>query len=274
MSFNLFQLVPAVYRLRDGQIAATLQLLTPAEQAELTSLQGSSTPLTADQQAELNALTAKSTRGPLESLLMVIDEQLQNFAADLDQLYDDQFIETCAPWVIPYIGDLIGYRSIKGIAVSVDEPRAEVANTISLRRRKGTVLVLEQLARDVTGWGAHAKEFFQVLGATQYVKCPRPGSHYAPDVRGWKPRAFRNSAFRPAALQPAEHRHLPVVARGDEPDQRNAGASLDRIRAGAGVLSLQFARLRYAALSCGDRSRRTDLGCGDRGQRARLFDAP
>ena len=56
MSFSLFQLVPAVYRLRDGQIAATMQLLTPAEQTELTSLQGSSTPLTADQQAQLNAL--------------------------------------------------------------------------------------------------------------------------------------------------------------------------------------------------------------------------
>jgi hypothetical protein len=205
MSFSLFQLVPAVYRLRDGQIASTLQLLTPAEQTELSTLQGSSTPLTADQQAGLNALTAKSTRGPLESLLMVIDEQLQNFAADLDQLYDDQFIETCAPWVIPYIGDLIGYRSIKGIAVSVDEPRSEVANTISLRRRKGTVLVLEQLARDVTGWGAHAKEFFQVLGATQYVKCPRPGSHYAPDVRGWKPRAFRNSGFSSMARKVDVH---------------------------------------------------------------------
>ncbi len=195
MSFSLFQLVPAVYRLRDGQIAATMQLLTPDEQKELSSLQGSSSPLTADQQAQLNALTAKSTRGPLESLLMVIDEQLENFAADLDQLYDDQFIETCAPWVIPYIGDLIGYRSIKGIAATVDEPRSEVANTISMRRRKGTVLVLEQLARDVTGWGAHAKEFFLALGATQYVKCLRLGSHYAPDVRGWKPRAFRNSAF-------------------------------------------------------------------------------
>ena len=35
-------------------------------------------------------------------------------ADDLDQLYDDQFIETCAPWVIPYIGDLIGYQSVEG----------------------------------------------------------------------------------------------------------------------------------------------------------------
>ena len=171
MSFSLFDLVPAVYRLRDGQIAASMQL----------------------------------TRGPLESLLMVIDEQLQNFAADLDQLYDDLFIETCAPWVIPYIGDLIGYQSIKGIAASVDEPRSEVANTISMRRRKGTVLVLEQLARDVTGWGAHAEEFFLRLSVTQYVKCVRLDSHYAPDVRGWRPRAFRNSAFSAMARKVDVH---------------------------------------------------------------------
>ncbi|MFZ0793974.1 MAG: hypothetical protein WAM65_09400 [Candidatus Korobacteraceae bacterium] len=205
MSFSLFEVIPAVYRLRDGQIAATMQLLTAAEQTELVSLQTSSTPLTTDQQALLNALTAKSTRGPLESLLMVIDEQLQNFAADLNQLYNNQFIETCAPWVIPYIGDLIGYQSIKGIAASVDDPRSEVANTISMRRRKGTVLVLEQLARDVTGWGAHAEEFFLRLGATQYVKCVRLGNHYAPDVRGWKPRAFRNSAFSTMARKVDVH---------------------------------------------------------------------
>lgn len=195
MNFSLFQLVPAVYRLRDGQLAATMQLLTPAEQTQLNALQTSLTPLDPEEQAELAALTAKATRGPLESLLMVIDEQLANFAADLDQLYNDQFIETCAPWVIPYIGDLIGYRPIQGIAAAVDDPRAEVANTISMRRRKGTVLVLEQLARDVTGWGAHAEEFFLKLGTTQYVKCMRLGNHYAPDVRGWKPRALRSSAF-------------------------------------------------------------------------------
>lgn len=205
MRFSLFELIPAVYRLRDGQIAATMQLLTPDEQTALTTLQSSLTPLDQEEQALLAALTAKSTRGPLESLLKVIDEQLANFAADLDQLYNDQFIETCAPWVIPYIGDLIGYQSIQGIAASVDDPRSEVANTISMRRRKGTVLVLEQLARDVTGWGAHAEEFFMRLGTTQYVKCVRLGNHYAPDVRGWKPRAFRNSAFSTMARRVDVH---------------------------------------------------------------------
>ena len=107
---------------------------------------------------------------------MVIDEQVAIVADDLTQLYEDQFIETCAPWVIPYIGDLIGYQSVQGIAPAIDNPRAEVAQTISLRRRKGTVLVLEQLARDATGWGAHAVEFFQVLGDTEYMNHVRPAT--------------------------------------------------------------------------------------------------
>jgi hypothetical protein len=197
MTIDLFQLAPAFYRLRDGQLAASMTLLTPAEQTQLAILQAKvkTTTLSADEQAELDALTAKAGRGPLQSLLMVIGEQLVAFQADLDQLYDDQFIETCAPWVIPYIGDLIGFQSIHGIPATVDNPRAQVAQTIALRRRKGTVLALEQLARDVTGWGAHAVEFFQVLSDTQYVKHIRPKNFYAPDVRSWRPRYYRNSGF-------------------------------------------------------------------------------
>jgi hypothetical protein len=195
MSFSLFELVPAVYRLRDAQLAQTMTLLTAAEKVQLAALQALLPPLTVDEQTELDGLLAKSKRGPLESLVMVIEEQLLVMAEDLDQLYDDQFIETCAPWVIPYIGDLIGYQSIKGITAAVDNPRSEVADTISLRRRKGTVLVLEQLARDVTGWGAHAVEYFKLLGDTQYMKHVRLHNYYAPDVRGWKPRLYEDSGF-------------------------------------------------------------------------------
>lgn len=205
MSFSLFELVPAVYRNRDGQIAATMQLLTPAEQSQLYTLQNSTSPLDAEQTALMNELAAKSTRGPLQSLLMVIDEQLGYFAADLDQLYDDQFIETCAPWVIPYVGELIGFQPIRGIAPAVDNPRSEVANTIALRRRKGTIGAIEQLARDVTGWGAHAREFFLNLAETQYVKCVRLHNDYAPDVRSWKPRAYRYSGFTEMARKVDVH---------------------------------------------------------------------
>ena len=196
---DLFQLLPAVYRIRDAQLAQSLPLLTPEETATLAALQLLTTPLSPplppDQQALFDELTAKASRGPLQSLLMVIQEQLGLVSDDLDQLYDDQFIETCAPWVIPYIGDLIGYQSIMGIAPSIDNPRSEVANTISFRRRKGTVLVMEQLARDATGWGAHAVEFFRVLADTQYMNHIRLENHYAPDLRRWKNGLYLDTGF-------------------------------------------------------------------------------
>ena len=100
---------------------------------------------------------------PLKAFLSVIAEQVAVLDENLAQSYDDLFIETCAPWVLPYIGDLIGYRSLHPIGPDQLTPRAEVANTIGYRRRKGTASVLEQLARDVTGWNARAVEFFQLL---------------------------------------------------------------------------------------------------------------
>lgn len=195
MSANLFDLLPAAYRVRDSQIAQSLALLTPAEKAELAALQLLVPPLPPDKQAQLDELLAKAARGPLESLLMLVQEQIAAVAYDLDQLYDDQFIETCAQWAIPYIGDLIGYRSVKGIAPAIDNPRSEVAQTISLRRRKGTVLVLEQLARDATAWGAHAVEFFQELAWTQYMNHIRLGNYFAPDLRHWKPGLYIDTGF-------------------------------------------------------------------------------
>ena len=132
---------------------------------------------------------------PLKALIGVIAEQVAVMEENIEQLYDDQFIETCADWVVPYIGDLIGYRLLYGAALGVGSPRAEVAHTIALRRRKGTAAVLEQLARDVTGWNARAVEFFQTLATTQYMNHLRPGNHYAPDLRHWKPLERIGSAF-------------------------------------------------------------------------------
>lgn len=133
--------------------------------------------------------------GALKALLSVIADQLQIMEENLDQLHDDLFIETCADWVIPYIGDLIGYEPLHPLGQARGLARAEVAHTIALRRRKGTAAVLEQLARDVTGWNARAVEFFQLLGTTQYVNHLRPGNHQAPDLRRWEPLARIGTAF-------------------------------------------------------------------------------
>ncbi|HZM83340.1 MAG TPA: hypothetical protein VFC19_47100 [Candidatus Limnocylindrales bacterium] len=121
--------------------------------------------------------------GQLRRLLAVVADQLGLLEDNLDRLHDDQFIETCADWVVPYIGDLIGYRPLHSEAARVSSPRAEVANTIAYRRRKGTAAMLEQLAYDVTGWKARAVEFFERLAATQYMNHPRDGKGGTVDVR-------------------------------------------------------------------------------------------
>ena len=52
---------------------------------------------------------------PLRALLALFAQQFAALEENLEQLYDDQFIETCADWVAPYIGDLIGYRPLHGV---------------------------------------------------------------------------------------------------------------------------------------------------------------
>ncbi|MFL6014563.1 MAG: hypothetical protein ACJ74P_09805, partial [Gaiellaceae bacterium] len=121
--------------------------------------------------------------GVLRELVEVLTEQVNIIAESLEQMYDDQFIETAAPWVAPYIGDLVGYRTLHGVVPQLASPRADVANTIRYRRRKGTVSVLEQLAADVTGWPAHAVEFFQLLAATQFMNHIRPQAQATANLR-------------------------------------------------------------------------------------------
>jgi hypothetical protein len=67
--------------------------------------------------------------GQLRALFGVLAAQSDLVAQNIGQLYDDQFIETCAPWAIPYVGDLIGYNAVYELA-GVTDSRAEVANTI------------------------------------------------------------------------------------------------------------------------------------------------
>ena len=133
---------------------------------------------------------------PLKALLSVIADQTGVLQENLAQLYDDQFIETCGEWVVPYIGDLIGYRALHNVVPKIGSQRAEVAHTIGFRRRKGTAAMLEQLSRDVTGWNARAVEFFQQLGWTQWTPNHiRPNNFYAPDLRQWEPLEKINGAF-------------------------------------------------------------------------------
>ena len=61
--------------------------------------------------------------------------------------------------------------------------RAYVANVLAYRRRKGTPAVLEQMARDVSGWPARVAEFAELLEMTQHVNHVRPHSLRTPNLR-------------------------------------------------------------------------------------------
>ena len=189
MSFDVDKfvlLLPAIYRIRDVETAAQLEgLLDPEEQVELQLLRSSSS-LTSREQRRLNELEEKRQRGPLKSLLSVIAEQAEVLEENLEQLYDDLFIETCAEWAVPYIGDLIGARGVFVFPGAKFTQRAFVANTLAYRRRKGTAAVLEQLARDVTGWTGKVVEYFQLLATTQYLNHIRLDNLSVADLRNSK----------------------------------------------------------------------------------------
>src|SRR6266545_352840 len=143
---------------------------------------------------------------PLRALIGALAQEFAALEENFAQLYDDQFIESCADWVAPYIGDLIGYRPLHGVAARIRSPRAEVANTIAYRRRKGTALMLEQLATDVTDWPAHAVEFFEQLATTQYMKHVRLYAPATADLRDTRAMFEQGGAFNAVAHTPEMRR--------------------------------------------------------------------
>ncbi|MFG2135490.1 hypothetical protein [Streptomyces sp. NPDC048650] len=136
---------------------------------------------------------------PLRALLAVIAEQVDRVRDGVAQQYDDWFVESAAEWVLPYIGDLVGYRPLPGYervpATGLRDgglpdssrrrlaealaPRRDVAATVGNRRRKGTLALLEELSESVAGWPARAVEFSRLVAHQQPVKLYGSGTEAA-----------------------------------------------------------------------------------------------
>ena len=124
---KLWSLVPAVYRARDSE---------PVEP------------------------------GPLREMVDRIAAQAAIVRRSVDRLWEDQSIESCDDWIIPYIGDLLATNLVA--ALDARGQRLDVAKTIYYRRRKGTVGLLEELASDIADRDARVVEFFRRLGRTRH----------------------------------------------------------------------------------------------------------
>ena len=117
---------------------------------------------------------------PLRAYLAQVEQVFGAIQASIEALYADLFIETSADWVIPYIGDLLGATPLSG------DPwtrRADVADTIALRRRKGTLAAIQRLTYDLTQWGVHCAELREALAWNQHL------NHQRPDAGGLPPLA-------------------------------------------------------------------------------------
>ena len=121
--------------------------------------------------------------GPLRELLARIGASMAVVRRSIDRLWEDQSIETCDSWVIPYLAELLATNLVP--SMDARGQRLDVANTIYYRRRKGTVALLEQLAHDVTGYEARVIEFFRRLARNRHGLDPEIGRPAdAPDPAG------------------------------------------------------------------------------------------
>lgn len=155
---RIYELLPAIYRLRDAEAGG----------------------------------------GALEDLVGILADQAEAMEDDIAALYRNWFIETCDPWVVPYIADLLDVRLTHDIDTSRALPqRAFVANTLAYRRGKGTLPVIEEVVRDTTGWITAAAEHMLDLSVSANMNHVRPAFPGALDLRNAAQLGLTDGAFDP-----------------------------------------------------------------------------
>jgi hypothetical protein len=118
---------------------------------------------------------SRDSQGELKKFVEMFGHELARLRANIDQLQQDFFIDSCQEWVIPYIGDLVGTTVLFNEGA---RNRADVKNTIRWRREKGTLAGLEDIAAQIGDWGALAAEMFQELIWSQNLNHLRPRAHW------------------------------------------------------------------------------------------------
>jgi hypothetical protein len=142
----------------------------------------------------------------LRALFGILETEHAALERDIEALHENWFIETCAEWVVPYIGDLLKAPGLHAGGVGSFSLRAYVANVLAARRRKGTAAVLEQIAGDVSGWRARVVEFGLPLAAAQHLNHVRRRHPAFVSVRDADALALLDSPFDTAAHR-VEVRH-------------------------------------------------------------------
>lgn len=155
---------------------------------------------------------ARDGDGELHRFLALLGDELDRVAGNIEQLASDFHIDSCQEWVIPYLADLVATNIVFNDGA---RNRADVRHTIGWRRRKGTRGGLEDVAREISGWGARVLEGYERLLWTQRIDHVRPRALHTPRLADGAALARVGTAFdegcytvdlRPAGVQTVRHR--------------------------------------------------------------------
>ncbi len=168
---RLYQLLPAIYRMRDAEQNYPLQALL---------------------------------RVIAEQVNVVEDDIAQLYENWFIETAEDWAVPYIADLIgyrpVPDAGATGDAATQEGRELNrVLVPRREVANTIRYRRRKGTLALLELLANDVAGWPARAVEFFKLLGWNQNINHLHLERARTADLRRGADLDLLNGPFDPLA---------------------------------------------------------------------------
>lgn len=108
----------------------------------------------------------------LRGIVEILARQAMHARHTSDRLWEDEFIQSCDDWAVPYLGHLLGTRLLGSL--NRRGRRVDVARTIFYRRRKGTPVVMEALIQDITGWEGAVVESFKRLARARHRLDPEP----------------------------------------------------------------------------------------------------
>lgn len=117
----------------------------------------------------------------LRAIIEILARQAAIARRTSDRLWEDQFIQTCDDWAVPYIGNLLGTRLVG--SPNRRGRRVDVARTIFYRRRKGTLIVMEALIQNITEWEGVVVESFKRLARSRHRLDPKPARFIGPLTR-------------------------------------------------------------------------------------------
>lgn len=124
--------------------------------------------------------------GDLDRLLSVYGELLDAFHTTVEQRRLDNFPDAaadgghCQPWLLPYFAQLLDVRMV---SPDEDGRRAELADAVAWRQRKGTRVSIERIAEAVGRFEVEIQEGWQRVAVTPRIGQPLlPESSYGEEA--------------------------------------------------------------------------------------------